>query len=128
LNLGQVGGTIMEQPESGNSESEYEDIDAIDDQPADRGRKKTRDEDDREREATYVQEQAAGNMQKEDNFQPSKFARNPDNPPVLTGQTSSPPQVVTQCPPIERTGSLASTLSPRLGHSGSLKERSFLSS
>ena len=128
LNLGQVGGTIMEQRESDNSESEYEDIDAIDEQPAHRGRKKTRDEDDREREAAFVKEQAAGNMPKENNFQPSKFARNPDNPPVLTGQTSSPPQVVTQSPPIERTGSLASILSPRLGHSGSLNERSFLSS
>lgn len=50
----------MEHPESDGSKWEYEDIDAVDEQPADRGRKKMRDEGDREREAAFVKEEDRG--------------------------------------------------------------------
>lgn len=116
LKLEQIGGTIMEHPES-DSESEYEDIDAVDD--IDRGRRKTRDDDDREREAALAKEDE----------QPSEPVHPSSSQPMAVGLPSSPRPMVTQSPPpIERSGSLASILSPRMAHTGSLKEHSFLSS
>lgn len=116
LKLGKMGGTIIEHPES-DSESEYEDIDAVDEM--DRGRRKTRDDDDREREAAHAKEDA----------QYSKPAHPSGAQPMPVGLPSSPRPIATQSPPpIERSGSLASILSPRTAHTGSLKERSFLSS
>ncbi|PTU19216.1 hypothetical protein P175DRAFT_0461729 [Aspergillus ochraceoroseus IBT 24754] len=56
LNLTPTDRTALEIPERSDSESEYEDILAVEESPIERGRRKTRDDDDREREAVLERE------------------------------------------------------------------------
>ncbi|KJK64489.1 RhoGAPfBEM3 [Aspergillus parasiticus SU-1] len=56
LNLVQGERTLLGKPDIYDSESEYEDILAVDELPVERGRRKTRDDDDREREAVLARE------------------------------------------------------------------------
>ncbi|KAE8348691.1 hypothetical protein BDV28DRAFT_152586 [Aspergillus coremiiformis] len=56
LNLGQAERALSDHPDIYDSESEYEDILTVDELPVERGRRKTRDDDDRERESALVRE------------------------------------------------------------------------
>lgn len=56
LNLGISEHRLTDRPDIYDSESEYEDILAVDELPVERGRRKTRDDDDREREAAVQSE------------------------------------------------------------------------
>lgn len=56
LNLGLSEHRLADCPDVSDSGSEYEDILAVDELPVERGRRKTRDEDDREREAAVQNE------------------------------------------------------------------------
>ncbi|KAI9039066.1 GTPase-activating protein BEM3 [Aspergillus affinis] len=57
LNLGLPEHRLVDRPDVSDSESEYEDILAVDEQSFERGRRKTRDDDDRERETAVQSEQ-----------------------------------------------------------------------
>ena len=131
LKLGQAGPTIIEQPESDSSESEYEDIvppAAQDPSPTDRGRKKTREEDDRDRETTLIKE-GPRSVSEGKHPQAASTLPAPNPPPMRTGLPASPRPGASQFPPLDRPSeSLASVLDPRMGHTGSLKEKSLLSS
>lgn len=130
LKLGQAGGTIVEHPESDDSESEYEDMvpAAQDPSPTDRGRKKTREEDDRDREGSLIEE-GPRSVSEEKHPQAASALPAPNPPPMRTGLPASPRPGASQFPPLDRPSeSLASVLGPRMGHTGSLKEKTLLSS
>lgn len=72
LNLRQMERSTAEQAERSDSESEYEDMLLADDFSAERGRKKTRGDDDREREAALERDEKAGGVfEKKGNNTPS---------------------------------------------------------
>ena len=142
-----LGGTIVEQPESDHdndddddddddsddSGSEYEDIvPAQAPTPVDRGRKKTREEDDRDREISLMKEQRTREVSEGQQQQQQQQVLPPSvpapNPPMRTGLPASPRPGASQFPPLDRSESLASVLSPRIGQTGSLKEKSLMSS
>ncbi|KAE8144494.1 hypothetical protein BDV25DRAFT_166698 [Aspergillus avenaceus] len=112
LNLGQGQRTLHNHPEVYDSESEYEDILAVDEFPVERGRRKTRDDDDREREANLVRERTAQGAAEgaASQSQPSRISwadlHAKSNPPIE-----------------QQSESLASLISPRLAHSASLSSQ-----
>ncbi|KAL3489136.1 hypothetical protein BJX62DRAFT_163042 [Aspergillus germanicus] len=95
LNLGQTDRTVTHLREASDSDSEYEDILAVDESPVERGRRKTRADDDREREAA--------------------LSREPQNPETAQSRTvvpvSSQPLDARRAAPQD---SLAAALSPRM--------------
>lgn len=125
LKLGHAGTMIIEHPETDDSESEYEDI-AADEPSMDRGRKKTRDEDDRDREVAFVKQEESRSVSTGKTLQPSKPGQH-SGKPMPVGLPASPRPIITQSPP-PTDRSVASILSPRMVHTGSLKERSLLPS
>ncbi|GLA42642.1 hypothetical protein AnigIFM63309_011187 [Aspergillus niger] len=105
LNLSQKDTST--EPDIYDSDSEYEDILAADELSMERGRRRTRDDDDREREAAL-------NRDKETLQDPGSQGNNPNNLAAVDS-LSNPRQ--TQ-PSIDHSGSSAS--SPRTRHNGPL--------
>ncbi|KAE8389968.1 hypothetical protein BDV23DRAFT_172661 [Aspergillus alliaceus] len=99
LNLGQGERAILDHPEVYDSESEYEDILTVDELPMERGRRKTRDDDDREREAALARERIAFGSSEDESLQSMMTPAND-----LQQQTA----------PISEKSESSTPLSPRL--------------
>ncbi|OJJ70794.1 hypothetical protein ASPBRDRAFT_31657 [Aspergillus brasiliensis CBS 101740] len=93
------------EPDIYDSDSEYEDILAADELPMERGRRRTRDDDDREREAAL-------NQDKETLRDPESHGSNPHSLPAVESLSESRQAL----PSIDPLGSSAS--SPRTRHTG----------
>ncbi|KAK5675551.1 Rho GTPase activating protein, partial [Elasticomyces elasticus] len=78
-----------------------------------------------EEQPQQQQQQKQQEQEQQQNLPPSLPA---PNPPMRTGLPASPRPGASQFPPLDRTESLASVLNPRIGHTGSLKENSLMSS
>ncbi|KAE8376851.1 hypothetical protein BDV26DRAFT_293763 [Aspergillus bertholletiae] len=100
LNLVQGERTLLGNPDIYDSESEYEDILAVDELSVERGRRKTRDEDDREREAALAREGIAPSSSR---YESSHSMNAPADD--LHQQAA---------PTTEQSESLAAPLSPRM--------------
>jgi RalA-binding protein 1 len=119
-----------------HSESEYDDILEVDEIPAfERGRRKTREDDDREREAAVMKEQESRSQSKKQKPSKSKTpdkTKNPQTP--TTGLPSSPRQFVPQSPPanmsnhLSAQSSIAAVLSPPSSDTSSLREQHLIAS
>ncbi|KAL2857705.1 hypothetical protein BJY01DRAFT_112279 [Aspergillus pseudoustus] len=99
LNLGHMDRAVALHREASDSDSEYEDILAVEESPIERGRRKTRADDDREREAALSRE-----PQNPDSVGQHPTLENPAAvvPPPLETRRAVPPEP------------LASALSPRM--------------
>ncbi|KOC09811.1 putative Rho GTPase activator (Bem3) [Aspergillus flavus AF70] len=100
LNLVQGERTLLGNPDIYDSESEYEDILAVDELPIERGRRKTRDDDDREREAVLARERITLSSSRNESSHSTKAPAD-----HLRRQAASI---------IEQSGSLTAPLSPRM--------------
>ncbi|RLL97230.1 hypothetical protein CFD26_103314 [Aspergillus turcosus] len=126
LKLGQAERAGMENSAIYDSESDYEDILEVDELPVERGRRKTRDDDDREREAALHREMSALKATGKETPQTCDTSH-------LSGKTSSsgltleiskdPWQPIASSSPIEHQGSLTSVQSPRNIHAPSLNDQ-----
>lgn len=114
-----------------NSESDYDDVSEVDEIPAvERGRRRTREEDDREREAAMMREKEARSRSSKKKTRSMKATEHSEKPQAAaTALPSSPRQMVPQSPPFTEIGhasepeSLASVLSPQNSQATSLGER-----
>ncbi|KAB8256246.1 hypothetical protein BDV32DRAFT_97690 [Aspergillus pseudonomiae] len=84
LNLVQGERTLLGNPDIYDSESEYEDILAVDELPVERGRRKTRDDDDREREAALARENITLSSSRNESSHSTKAAPITDSSEYLT--------------------------------------------
>ncbi|KAL2002106.1 hypothetical protein VTN02DRAFT_667 [Thermoascus thermophilus] len=114
-----------------NSDSEYDDVSEVDEIPTvERGRRRTREEDDREREAAMMREQEARSRSSKKKTKPTKATEGSEKPhAAAVGLPSSPRQMVPQSPPLRGIGhisepeSLSSVLNPQNAHAEPLGER-----
>ncbi|GAQ03495.1 hypothetical protein ALT_0816 [Aspergillus lentulus] len=126
LKLGQTQRAAMENSGSYDSESDYEDILEVDELPVERGRRKTRDDDDREREAVLDREMGALKATGEDAPQtcdPSHLSGKTSTGGLIAGISKDPWQPISSSFPIERQASLTSVQSPRNIHTPSLNDQ-----
>ncbi|KAK2768815.1 hypothetical protein FQN54_000675 [Arachnomyces sp. PD_36] len=132
LNLSRASAHLHHAGPEEESDSDYDDILEVDEIPAvtERGRRKTREEDDREREAAALREQEARSRSSKKPkavMSPEKAKENVKPP---TGQRQMVPQSPPAAgfshlyPPESQSQSLASVLSPPTSESSSTRERS----
>ncbi|EAW11129.1 GTPase-activating protein BEM3 [Aspergillus clavatus NRRL 1] len=123
LNLGQTESSAIGHSNVYDSESEYEDILEVDELPIERGRRKTRDEDDRDREAAVTKDGDGG--------QDASRSIGKDNPSckdshgILTSMRPLEPWQNTSHSAlmIEPQRVSASIHSPRIGHTPSFSDQ-----
>lgn len=132
LDLRQAGHAITERhKQQYDSESEYEDIFEVDEVSVDRGRRKTREEDEREREATLGRDGPNGNEFGEGRNNPSRTYDNLENPhdiPMPTRLNSGSRPLTAQFPPVfERVEPAPSSLGYRTTRRASVNERPIIS-
>jgi RalA-binding protein 1 len=126
LKLGQTQRAAMENSGIYDSESDYEDILEVDELPVERGRRKTRDDDDREREAALDREMGALKATGEEAPQtcdPSHLSGKTSTGGLTVGVSKDPWQPISSSSPIEHQGSLTSVQSPRNIHAPSLNDQ-----
>ncbi|KAF7597408.1 hypothetical protein BBP40_003655 [Aspergillus hancockii] len=99
LNLGRERASLGD-PDIYDSESEYEDILTVDELPVERGRRKTRDDDDREREAVLARERIAFSSSE------SELSQSKKSPVVALHEKAAPVS--------EQSKSSTAPLSPRM--------------
>ncbi|KAI9923524.1 hypothetical protein MW887_008590 [Aspergillus wentii] len=115
-----------------DSDSEYEDVLAVEEVSIERGRRKTRDDDDRQREAALGKDKEFHSVPEKKKPQPLQtpgaFDSFGDGHTMSAGIPSRSRQAVAQSPPlVERSESLASILSPRLTNATPFSDRTVLS-
>ncbi|GFF35358.1 putative methyltransferase BUD23 [Aspergillus udagawae] len=122
LKLGQAQPAAMENSGIYDSESDYEDILEVDELPVERGRRKTRGDDDREREAALDREMGAFKATEEET--PQTYLSGKTSTSGLTlGISEGPRQHLSSSSPIENQDSLTSVQSPRNNHAPSLNDQ-----
>ncbi|KAF7168028.1 hypothetical protein CNMCM5623_001183 [Aspergillus felis] len=122
LKLGQAQPAAMENSGTYDSESDYEDILEVDELPVERGRRKTRDDDDREREAALDREMGALKATGEET--PHTYLSGETSSSGLTlGISKDPWQPISSSSPIDHQDSLTSVQSPRNIHAPSLNDQ-----
>ncbi|PKY04003.1 RhoGAP-domain-containing protein [Aspergillus campestris IBT 28561] len=109
LNLNHLDHTNINHPGPYDSDSDYEDILAVDELPVDRGRRKTRDEDDRDRD--FILSDETNPPSNSDNNGNSSLVF-----PGLVGSASEPRQRSTSSEQVKPSGF---TLSPNMAHAPS---------
>lgn len=127
LKLGQTQRVAMENSGNYDSESDYEDILEVDELPVERGRRKTRDDDDREREAALDKEMGALKATGEEPPQtcdPSHLLGKTPTGGLTAGVSKDLWQPISSSSPIERQDSLNSAQNPQKIHAPSLNDQS----
>lgn len=136
LNLGRASAHLHQAEAEDESDSDYDDILEVDEIPAvtERGRRKTREQDDREREEAALREQEARSISKKSQLKASKSPEK-DKENDKQAPASGQRQMVPQSPPAAAAGfshlyppesqSLASVLSPPTSETSSARERNF---
>ncbi|RHZ62682.1 GTPase-activating protein BEM3 [Aspergillus thermomutatus] len=127
LKLGQGERAAMENSGIYDSESDYEDILEVDELPIERGRRKTRDDDDRERGAVLDREMGALEATGKETPQtcdPNHLSGKTSPSGLTLGISKDTWQPISPSSPIEHQGSLTSVRSPRNIHGPSLNDQS----
>lgn len=120
LNLRHPEYTLTEQPDLYDSESDYEDISEVDGLSIERGRRKTREDDDREREAALEMSEEGRIGDREGN----NISGNPNRHDGPAGLSSNLRQMTAQyLPAMERHEPAASILNPGMACAVSLNDR-----
>ena len=126
LNLRQAESATRERRQSFDSESDYEDILEVDKSPVKRGRRKTREEDDEDREAAIERDTTFESVSgaKHDDFAKASGVSETSRANVQPAESPpSPRQMTAQFPPIaERTQSPESIFGPGIAQVGSLNQ------
>ncbi|PKX95745.1 GTPase-activating protein BEM3 [Aspergillus novofumigatus IBT 16806] len=126
LKLGQTQRAAMENSGIYDSESDYEDILEVDELPVERGRRKTRDDDDREREAALDREMGALKAPGEEapqTYDPNHLSGKTSTGGLTVGISKDPWQPISSSSPIEHQDSLTSVQSPQNIHAPSLNDQ-----
>lgn len=129
LNLRKTEPAMGEQAGPYDSESEYEDIPEMEDFSVERGRKMTREDDDREREAALESDQDLGGVFERKESNTPKVSDAPENVHDLGipgRQPPGAPQMTAQFPPsIDRSEPAVPALNSEMMHSSSHNGRSY---